>query len=145
MPAPTSDLAAHMRVRRSPVLLTAFAVAVSMLVLLAGASGAAASSKSLSLGSTGAPVKQLQRKLHVKPVSGYFGQETRSAVIRFQRHRGLKAVVQFFLGPAAKHVVSLFGRNNTLSSSQFIQRARLPEIRCAGIGCLDAHLGAVWK
>jgi hypothetical protein len=93
MPAPTSDLAAHVRVRRSPVLLTAFAVAVavSMLVLLAGVSSAAASSKSLSLGSTGAPVKQLQRKLHVKPVSGYFGQETRRAVVHFQRSRGLKA------------------------------------------------------
>jgi hypothetical protein len=62
-----------------------------MLVLLVGVSVAAASSKSLSLGSTGAPVKQLQRKLHVKPVSGYFGQETRHAVIRFQRSRGLKA------------------------------------------------------
>jgi peptidoglycan hydrolase-like protein with peptidoglycan-binding domain len=36
-------------------------------------------------------VKQLQRKLHVKPVSGYFGQETRGAVKRFQRRRGLKA------------------------------------------------------
>jgi peptidoglycan hydrolase-like protein with peptidoglycan-binding domain len=88
MPAPTSDLAARVRRRRSPVLLTAFAVAV--LLVFAGASVAAAS-KSLSLGSTGSAVKQLQRKLHVKPVSGYFGQETQSAVKRFQRRRGLKA------------------------------------------------------
>jgi hypothetical protein len=90
MPATTSDLAARVRVRRSPVLLTAFAVAV--LLLFAGVSTAgASSSKSLSLGSTGSAVKKLQRKLHVKPVSGYYGQETQGAVKRFQRSRGLKA------------------------------------------------------
>src|SRR4051794_7154243 len=88
MPATTSDLAARVRVRRSPVLLTAFAVAV--LLLMATVSTAAAS-KSLSLGSTGSAVKKLQRKLHVQPVSGYFGQETQRAVKRFQRRRGLKA------------------------------------------------------
>jgi peptidoglycan hydrolase-like protein with peptidoglycan-binding domain len=88
MPATTSDLAARVRVLRSPVLLTAFAVAV--LILFAGVSVASASD-SLSLGSTGSAVKKLQGKLHVKPVSGYFGQETRRAVIRFQRSHGLKA------------------------------------------------------
>jgi hypothetical protein len=88
MPATTSDLAARVRVLRSPVLLTAFAVAV--LIVFASVSTASAS-ESLSLGSTGSAVKKLQRKLHVKPVSGYFGQETRRAVIRFQRGHGLKA------------------------------------------------------
>jgi hypothetical protein len=88
MPATTSDLAARVRVLRSPVLLTAFAVAV--LVLFAGVTAASAS-ESLSLGSTGSAVKKLQRKLHVKPASGYFGQETRRAVTRFQRRHGLKA------------------------------------------------------
>jgi hypothetical protein len=88
MPATTSDLAARVRALRSPVLLTAFAVAV--LILFAGVTTASAS-ESLSLGSTGSAVKKLQRKLHVKPVSGYFGQETRRAVIRFQRSHGLKA------------------------------------------------------
>jgi hypothetical protein len=88
MPATTSDLAARVRALRSPVLLTAFAVAV--LILFAGVSAASASD-SLSLGSTGSAVKKLQRKLHVRPVSGYFGQETRRAVVRFQRSHGLKA------------------------------------------------------
>src|SRR3954447_24410619 len=88
MPATTSDLAARVRVLRSPVLLTAFAVAV--LILFAGVTAASAS-ESLNLGSTGSAVKKLQRKLHVKPVSGYFGQETRRAVTRFQRRHGLKA------------------------------------------------------
>src|SRR4051812_15824358 len=90
MPATTSDHAARVRVLRSPVLLTAFAVAV-LLLCSAVASAGASSSKSLSLGSTGAAVKKLQRKLSVKPVSGYFGQETQRAVKRFQRRRGLKA------------------------------------------------------
>jgi peptidoglycan hydrolase-like protein with peptidoglycan-binding domain len=63
-----------------------------MLVLTCAVSVAAASSsKSLSLGSTGSAVKQLQRKLRVRPVSGYFGNETRGAVKRFQKHHGLKA------------------------------------------------------
>jgi hypothetical protein len=88
MPATTSDLAARVRALRSPVLLTAFAVAV--LIFFAGVTTASAS-ESLSLGSTGSAVKKLQRKLHVKPVSGYFGQETRRAVVRFQRSHGLKA------------------------------------------------------
>jgi hypothetical protein len=90
MPATTSDHAARVRVLRSPVLLTAFAVAV-LLLCSAVASAGASSSKTLSLGSTGAAVKKLQRKLSVKPVSGYFGQETQRAVKRFQRRRGLKA------------------------------------------------------
>ena len=88
MPATTSDLAARVRVLGSPVLLTAFAVAV--LILFACVTTASAS-QSLSLGSTGSAVKKLQSKLHVKPVSGYFGQETRRAVKRFQRRHGLTA------------------------------------------------------
>jgi hypothetical protein len=72
-------------------LLTAFAVAVAVLALFAGSSVAAAKSSSLSLGSTGSAVKQLQRKLHVQPVSGYFGNETQHAVKRFQRSHGLTA------------------------------------------------------
>jgi peptidoglycan hydrolase-like protein with peptidoglycan-binding domain len=91
MPAPTYDLAARVRRRWSPVPLTALVV-VAMLVLTCAVSVAAASSsKSLSLGSTGSAVKQLQRKLRVRPVSGYFGDETRGAVKRFQKHHGLKA------------------------------------------------------
>jgi hypothetical protein len=79
-----------------------------MLVLLvAGASlaSASSSSKSLSLGSTGAAVKQLQRKLHVKPVSGYFGTETQGAVKRFQRSHGLKA--DGIAGPATLHALGM--------------------------------------
>src|SRR4051812_30127807 len=89
MPAPTSDLAARARW----LLVAAAAALVVFLATFALGVGIASAAKSqtLSLGSTGPAVKQLQRKLHVKPVSGYFGTETRSAVKRFQRAHGLKA------------------------------------------------------
>jgi peptidoglycan hydrolase-like protein with peptidoglycan-binding domain len=44
----------------------------------------------LQVGSTGAAVKKLQRKLGVSP-TGYYGSQTRAAVRRFQRRKGLKA------------------------------------------------------
>ena len=55
-------------------------------------SGAQASSSraTLEVGSTGAAVKQLQRKLGV-PATGYYGSQTAAAVRRFQRRRGLEA------------------------------------------------------
>ena len=39
----------------------------------------------LAYGSTGARVMAVQRRLHVQPVSGWFGPITRAAVMRFQR------------------------------------------------------------
>ena len=92
MPAPTTDLAA--RVRRLLVVAAAALIvfSASFAVGLAVATSASeAKSATLSLGSTGSAVKQLQRKLGVRPVSGYYGTETRRAVKRFQRAHGLKA------------------------------------------------------
>jgi hypothetical protein len=90
MATPTRDRAVLVR-RRAPLLLVA--AALSMFLLAYGGSTAAASTRSttLSLGSTGPAVKKLQRKLHVRPVSGYFGPKTQRAVRRFQRRHGLKA------------------------------------------------------
>jgi Transglycosylase-like domain/Putative peptidoglycan binding domain len=88
MPAPTSDHAAR---ARWLVVVAAAALVVFLACFYAGISVASGSSNTLSLGSQGSAVKQLQRKLHVKPVSGYFGNETRTAVKRFQRSHGLKA------------------------------------------------------
>jgi hypothetical protein len=69
-----------------------------MLVLSAGVALAASNggttsgaSATLSLGSTGAAVKDLQRKLRVSPASGYYGTQTRAAVKRYQASHGLKA------------------------------------------------------
>ena len=90
MPAPTSDLAARAR-----WLLVAAAAALTVLfastAFAASTGGSSSKGATLSLGSTGKAVKQLQRKLGVKPVSGYFGTETRRAVKRFQRRHGLTA------------------------------------------------------
>lgn len=69
-------------------------IALSAGVALAASGGTGSSSKSesqtLSLGSTGTAVKQLQRKLHVS-TTGYFGNETRSAVKHFQKRHRLQA------------------------------------------------------
>jgi peptidoglycan hydrolase-like protein with peptidoglycan-binding domain len=74
------------------------AAAISMLVLSAGVALAASSggttsgrSATLSLGSTGAAVKDLQRKLRVSPTTGYYGTETKRAVKRYQASHGLTA------------------------------------------------------
>jgi peptidoglycan hydrolase-like protein with peptidoglycan-binding domain len=56
-----------------------------------GGSSSSSSNQTLQLGSKGTAVKQLQRKLSVSPVSGYYGNETRAAVKRFQRRHGLAA------------------------------------------------------
>ena len=116
MPSPTPDLAAparwheslsasrerraaagRRRRRRFRARSLLIAAAISMLVLSAGValaatSGGTSSSRgtTLSLGSTGSAVKQLQRKLHV-PTTGYYGTETRRAVKHFQATHGLKA------------------------------------------------------
>jgi hypothetical protein len=68
------------------------AAAVSMLVVSAGVALAGnSSSNSLKYGMRGTAVKQLQRKLGVRPVSGFFGVKTKAAVKRFQRRHHLKA------------------------------------------------------
>src|SRR3954470_16476827 len=68
------------------------AAAVSMLVVSAGIAFARHSTAhTLEVGMRGPAVKELQRKLHVRPVSGYFGVKTKSAVKRFQRRHHLTA------------------------------------------------------
>jgi hypothetical protein len=69
-----------------------FAVAAAMLVVSAGVALASkGSSNTLRYGMRGTAVKTLQRKLHVRPVSGYFGSKTKAAVKRFQHRHGLRA------------------------------------------------------
>jgi hypothetical protein len=68
------------------------AAAVSMLVVSAGIAFAShGASNTLKFGMRGTAVKQLQRKLHVRPVSGYFGVKTKAAVKRFQWGHHLRA------------------------------------------------------
>src|SRR3982750_1222317 len=89
MSAPSPDLAALLR-RHASLLLIAAAVAT--LAAFAGVAVAGrGSANTLKYGMRGTAVKQLQRKLHVRPASGYFGRKTRAAVKRFQRRHHIKA------------------------------------------------------
>jgi peptidoglycan hydrolase-like protein with peptidoglycan-binding domain len=68
-------------------------------------SSSSSKSQTLQLGSRGSAVKQLQRKLHVSPVSGYYGNETRTAVKHFQKRRGLSA--DGIAGPATLRALGI--------------------------------------
>jgi resuscitation-promoting factor RpfB len=138
MSGPNSDRAAsarwhgsrRRRFRRARSLL--IAAAVPLLVLSAGAAVATAKGRSLRFGSTGAAVKQLQRKLHVRPVTGYFGEKTRAAVKRFQRRHGL--VADGIAGPATLKKLGMRARGASYStggaspSSGGGRRVKLPAV-----------------
>jgi peptidoglycan hydrolase-like protein with peptidoglycan-binding domain len=116
------------------------AALVSLLVLSAFVAVAAAGSKSrsLSLGSTGPAVKQLQRKLHVRPVSGYFGPKTKAAVKRFQRRNGLTA--DGVAGPATLSRLGMRVRGSGYSTG-----GASPSSRGGGGGGSSVRLPAVLK
>jgi soluble lytic murein transglycosylase-like protein len=114
MSSPTSDAVAHLRsARRMRALLAALLAALLLVpaaVAIASTNGGTTSAPSagtLSLGSNGAAVKKLQRKLGVR-VTGYYGTETRSAVKRFQKRHGLKA--DGVAGPATLKALGVSAR-----------------------------------
>lgn len=118
MPTPAS---AHPRKRRLRTTATV-AIALTMLLVPVAAfaatsggtsSSSSSSAKSLSLGSTGSAVKRLQRKLHVR-VTGYYGNETRAAVRRFQKRHGLTA--DGVAGPATLRALGVSARGATYST-----------------------------
>jgi peptidoglycan hydrolase-like protein with peptidoglycan-binding domain len=90
MSAPSPDLAAPVR-RHAWLLLLAAAVATLAVFAGVAVAGKRASANTLKYGMRGTAVKQLQRRLHVRPASGYFGTKTRGAVKRFQRRHHIKA------------------------------------------------------
>jgi hypothetical protein len=100
----------------------AIAAACSMTVISGGAlaatsgsdSQATAASATLKKGSRGAAVKQLQRKLHVRPVSGYYGTRTTAAVKRYQRRHGLAA--DGIAGPATLRSLGIRVRESSHST-----------------------------
>src|SRR4051812_39203345 len=81
---------------RGRTLAIAAAVAMTAIsgVALAAGTGSStahsAQAATLTVGTTGPAVKQLQRKLHVS-ATGYYGPQTKRAVKRFQRAHGLAA------------------------------------------------------
>jgi hypothetical protein len=74
-----------------------------------GSGGSSTESQTLTVGSTGSAVKQLQRKLRVR-ATGYYGSETRAAVKRFQRRKGLKA--DGIAGPATLRALRINVRSS---------------------------------
>src|SRR3954465_11019848 len=81
-----------------------------------GSSSSSSSSKSqtLQLGSRGKSVKQLQRVLNVSPVSGYYCSETKAAVKRFQKRRGLPA--DGIAGPATLRALGIRVRQSSYAT-----------------------------
>jgi peptidoglycan hydrolase-like protein with peptidoglycan-binding domain len=77
-------------------------------------SSSSSTKQTLQLGSRGTAVKQLQRVLSVRPVSGYFGNETRAAVKRFQKRRGLKA--DGIAGPATLRALGIRVRQSSYAT-----------------------------
>ena len=90
MSAPNAEPAAHLRRHASLLLLVAAAVA-ALAFFAASAVAGRSNANTLKYGMRGTAVKTLQRKLHVRPASGYFGPKTRAAVKRFQRRHHIKA------------------------------------------------------
>jgi hypothetical protein len=82
----------HLRGRTFAIAAVMAMTAISGVALAAttGAQTGASQPATLSSGSTGTAVKQLQRKLHVS-VTGYYGPQTKAAVKRFQRGNHLAA------------------------------------------------------
>jgi peptidoglycan DL-endopeptidase CwlO len=92
-----SKLSAVARPDRVRLLLRGLLIALvaAALVLSGGLSPASAAPRAvkrtptLSYGDQNMAVKWVQRKLHVRPNSGYFGPKTRAAVKRFQARKDL--------------------------------------------------------
>ena len=93
-----SQLSALARPDGLRVLLRLLLVAlVAATMVLSGAAAPASAAPSsvkrtptLSTGDRGSAVKWVQRKLHVRPTSGYFGPKTKAAVKRFQGRHDLR-------------------------------------------------------
>jgi soluble lytic murein transglycosylase-like protein len=98
MPTDQSRFRVRARSPRLGLLAALLALSLAPAAALAdtGSTQAAGSQSSqdhfrtLRVGSTGAPVREIQRKLHLR-VTGYYGDETAAAVKRFQRRHHLKA------------------------------------------------------
>jgi peptidoglycan hydrolase-like protein with peptidoglycan-binding domain len=97
---------------RSRRLLSTLIALVTAVTALVGVVGAASSADArprgyivLTPGDHGSRVVSLQRYLHVRPASGYFGSRTRHAVIRWQarHHRHRTGLVGKRLWRAVQH------------------------------------------
>jgi len=108
--SPHNDLAAPSRWRR---LLRRRILVLALVASMTAFSGVAGAATTLHVGSRGAAVKTLQRKLHVQ-VTGYYGTKTKAAVTRFQRAHGLTA--DGVAGPATLRALGIRARQASYSS-----------------------------
>jgi peptidoglycan hydrolase-like protein with peptidoglycan-binding domain len=95
-------------------------------VAVAGGDATAPSSSEVVLksGDRGKAVKQLQRRLSVKPISGLFGPITEKAVKRFQRRRGLTA--DGVVGPQTRKALGLKAAAAAVADEE--STVRLPRV-----------------
>jgi|SRR5918911_4300179 hypothetical protein len=117
--SPHNDRTAPARWRRplraAAVVAIACSTAFCGVALAATSAGsrATASRVVLRVGSRGAAVKRLQRRLHV-PATGYYGAQTKAAVKRFQRAHGLRA--DGVAGPATLRALGIRARPASYST-----------------------------
>src|SRR3954447_2783433 len=96
----------QLRGRTLAIVVISATCAISGVAVAAGTGSSPAQQQaaSLTVGSSGTAVKQLQRKLHVS-ATGYYGPQTKRAVKRFQRSRGLAA--DGIAGPATLRALGI--------------------------------------
>jgi Transglycosylase-like domain/Putative peptidoglycan binding domain len=124
--SPHNGLAAPVRWRASLMAVVA-ALTLGAFTGAAATVPAAAEAKPrvLKVGSTGRLVKKVQRKLSVRPRSGYYGRKTKRAVKRFQRREGLS--VDGVAGPSTLRALGLRVRSASRSSDSDSSGGTAPE------------------
>ena len=99
--------------RLAAAVVAAMLLATGVALAATSSSGSSSSGATLSMGSSGAAVKKIQRKLHVR-ASGYYGADTRRAVKRFQAAHGLTA--DGVAGPATLDALGIDARAASYST-----------------------------
>lgn len=111
----------HAKVKKSRVFQV-MALSMVLCLILSAASQAALGDRTLSQGSKGSEVKDLQKRLtqigyQLGKVDGIYGKSTKAAVERFQKNRGLK--VDGLAGPKTiKELKRLTGESTTASGKK---------------------------
>ena len=91
----------------------------TVVVALAALGGGVAQAAVIEKGDRGARVERVQRALGISPADGVFGKQTRRAVKRFQRRRGL--TVDGVVGPATLRALGL-GRARAATGMRVLER-----------------------
>src|SRR3954468_15336172 len=141
--SPHNDVAAPVRWRRRtrPLASAALAALIVFSGVAGGVAPAGAKVRTLKMGSRGAAVKKLQRRLHVRPVSGYYGSQTKRAVKRFQRRLHVRPVSGYY-GSKTKRAVKRFQRRHHLRANGIAGPATLRALHMGVHSASSSHGGA---